>query len=270
MKSPALVLPFLFLSVCSTAQNMSAYAGARAEGLSGASLCNIDVWAAHHNVAATARLEQVGIGLSHQNRFLLREFALSHAALVYPTSVGSVNFAVMHFGFTHYNETRIGIGFARGFGSRLSIGLQVNYHHFFVAEASEQPRSFTGELGFLVQALPGLHIGVHLFNINQADLGDALHEQFPLQGRLGLQYALTDAVKTAIEVQKSLGIIERYALGLEYVLTKVFVLRSGIQLPHRSNSFGVGLCFRRFSADFSYAYRSDLGSNGNVSLQYLF
>jgi hypothetical protein len=270
MKTPALTALFLFVSLCSFAQNLSALAGAPSQSLSGAAVCRTDIWSAHHNVGATAQVKQPGAGLSHQNRFLVNEFKLTHFALVYPSSLGSFNLVAAYFGFNEYNETKLGIGYARCFGKRLCVGLSVNYHHYFVAEASAQPRAFTGELGLLVTVLPSLHLGVHLFNFNQAKLGDGLHEQLPLVARVGVEYAVSKALKLSGEIKKPVGLHECYALALEYMVAELLTLRTGVGFPNAQNSVGVGIRLKGLRINFAYAYRLDLGSNLSASLHYLF
>ncbi len=260
----------LFASSYTGAQDLSAFAGARSEALSGASVCLEGVWAAHQNVAATAALDRMQLALSHQNRFLLREFALSHAAFVVPTSLGSFNLAAGYFGFDLYNEMKIGVGYARSFGRWFQAGLQFNYHQFYVSEASVQPRAFTLEAGILIQPVERFSIGLHLFNVNQAEFSEARQDALPVSGKLGALYALNEHVKLLTQIQKTIGREEMYAVGLEYEMLELVVLRTGLQLPNVSNSFGLGLVLRSFSIDLSYAYRDALGSNASASLQYRF
>lgn len=271
MKTLFLTCICCLVSLTILGQNLSDFAGAKSQAFSGAAVCVTDVWSAHQNVAASAFVTDYSFGVSHQSRFLVKEFALSHAAFVAPTSIGNFNLAASFFGFTQANETKIGAGYARKFGQIVSVGIQVNYQSFFVQEASEQSNLITAEAGFIVKPISRLSIGVHVFNINQARLGDALFEQIPVRGKLGLLYEVTDELNLLAEVRKPIGFDEQYAVGLEYELAQTVLLRTGVSFPTAlSNSFGLGLRFTSFSADFAYAYRSDLGSTASASIQYQF
>ncbi len=252
------------------AQNLGRFAGGRSEGLSRASVTFRDAWSAQNNIAGSGFLEDIQIGLSHQNRFLVQEFALSHTALTVPTKVGSFSATASYFGFDLYNETTVGIGFARTFGKRFSAGLKAQYHSNFAQEATTQNQFFT--LGFGVLAIPfdRLRIGLNVYNLNGATIGDAVYETLPTELDFGAAFDINPDLAILAEVNKAIGTPETFAAAFEYKLLEQIILRTGIRFPEVSNSFGLGMRFGNFQADASYSYAAVLGSNANLSLQYVF
>ena len=121
---------FLIVGQCLFAGNDNLPIGARSAGLANASVTLNDVWSAHHNQAGLGWIKKATAGVSYENRFLVPELGLSGAVLALPLSgnKGTFGLSVRKFGYSQYNESKIGLGFGRSFGEHLSIGMQLNYH----------------------------------------------------------------------------------------------------------------------------------------------
>lgn len=252
------------------AQSLASFAGARAQGLAGASTTLVDAWSTQQNVAASAFLNQPLIGLSHQNRYFLSEFALSHGAFSLPTTLGTFSSTFQYFGFNLHNQTAIGLGFARKFGHRFSAGIKANYHLFYTAQASQQSRFLTFDFGLFSQVFERLKMGAHVRNLNGAAIGESLFEEIPAELRLGSAYNINADLDALLEVSKTIGKAEQYRFGLEYNLLSSLSLRTGVRVPDVVNSFGLGFNKKAFSADIAYSYANQIGSNANLSVQYAF
>lgn len=263
------IICFAFTSAVN-AQNLGRFAGGRSEGLSRASVTLHDAWSAQNNIAGSAFLQDIQIGLSHQNRFLVQEFALSHTTLTIPTKVGSFSATASYFGFDLYNETTVGIGFARTFGKRFSAGLKAQYHSNFTQEATAQNQFFTLGIGLLAIPFDRLRIGLNMYNLNGANVGNEVFETLPTELDLGAAFDINSDLVILAEVNKAIGTSETFAAAFEYKLIEQITLRTGVRFPEVSNSFGLGMRFGSFSADASYSYAAILGSNANLSLQYAF
>ncbi len=260
----------LLLPLAGFAQNYAYFTGGRSAGLAHSSVALTDVWAAHHNQAALGFLEKTTAAISIENRFFLPDLALANVAFAHPTKLGTVGLSLSYFGFELYNESKIGLNYSRAFGKYFSLGLQVNYHNYFVSEGSGTPNAVTFEAGVLAKPVKNLNIGFHVFNPSSSLINVETEERLPLIARLGAMYQIGEDMCLTAEVKKAEGIAERHAVGLEYRVIEKLILRTGVGLQPFTNTFGLGLDLGSFTADISYEYAQVLGSNGNLSLQYAF
>lgn len=90
-----------------------------------ASVAISDLWSAFNNQAGLAWLETSHAGVYYENRFLMKE--LGYKELVaYPLKSGTIGLSFNHFGYSAYNESKIGLAFAKAFGKYLAFGLQLD------------------------------------------------------------------------------------------------------------------------------------------------
>jgi hypothetical protein len=87
-------------------------AGGRSRSMGDASVTLEDVWSYHHNPAANARLKQWGIGLSYENRFLLKELQTQSFALALPLKKGVLSVGAQMFGYTQFRSIKSGVGYS--------------------------------------------------------------------------------------------------------------------------------------------------------------
>ncbi|MDZ7848650.1 MAG: hypothetical protein U5L96_18990 [Owenweeksia sp.] len=253
------------------AQNFSYLAGARSAALAHCSVAFTDIWAGHHNQAGLAFLEKPSTGISLEKRYFLHDLNLAQASFAYPGEWGSLGLSFSYFGFELYNQSKLGLNYARAFGKYFSLGLQINYHQFYVSEGSGNGGAVSFETGFIAKPIPKLAIGFHLFNPSKNYQNSQTNQRLPLIGRMGAHYKFSESTGLSIEVRKNMAALrEAYALGLEYAFLKNLWLRTGVGLQPFRNTFGLGLDFDDFTADLSYEYAQVLGSNANLSLQYAF
>lgn len=265
-----LIILLLFAANLSLAQNLSYQSGARSAALAHASVGLSDVWAAHHNQAGLAYLEHTTAAVFVSQRYFLKD--LNHAALAFatPAGEGRLGMALNYFGFELYNETKLGLNYARQFGSRLSFGLQLNYHRYFVQEANGNRSALTAEAGVMAKPMEKLTLGLHIFNPTRSSLSNENNEQLPLIGRLGARYAFSDRVSLLAELRKNQLYEPRYALGFEYEFVENMIFRTGINTEPIQNSFGLGYRIKNLEANLSFEYARILGSSGGIGLQYQF
>ena len=73
--------------------------GARANGLGGAVLAQNDVWSVYNNPGAFGQIEKSGVGVSYENRFLLKEMSTQSLVFGYHTEkAGNFGFHFQQYG----------------------------------------------------------------------------------------------------------------------------------------------------------------------------
>src|SRR5205814_3599184 len=119
---------FFHLPVIGFSQAVRSLISSAYIGLGAYSNNHIDVFSFHANQAALAQLNNVAVGIYGEKRFLLNELGLYDAAVAVPTSSGNFGIDARYYGFADYNESQVGLAYARSLGSKVDVGIQFNYY----------------------------------------------------------------------------------------------------------------------------------------------
>jgi hypothetical protein len=244
--------------------------GARSAAMGTSSVALTDIWSAFNNQAGLARLSSPTAGIYYENRFLLKELGYKAGAFALPLNQGTVAMSFSHFGYAAYNESKIGLAFAKAFGKYIAFGLQLDYNMARLAESYGNRNFITFEAGLLANITPALAVGAHVYNPIRAKLSEFNYERAPVIMRLGAAYEITDKIILTAETEKDMDHEANFKAGLEYKLIPQLHLRGGISTNPSSNSFGVGIFAGDFIIDISASYHNVLGFSPQASLNYKF
>ena len=244
--------------------------GGRSAGMAHASVTLSDLWSVHHNQAGLAFVEKPEAGLFSESRFLVPGVGLRGLVAAIPTSSGTFGVTLSQFGFSSYNESKVGLAFARKFGENLSFGLQLDYLRTHIAENYGNRNMLSVELGVLAKLSDDLTFGAHVYNPNRAKISDFNDERTPAIMRMGFNYRFSEKVIIAIETEKDIDFKPVFKAGIEYHITKPLYLRTGIASNPFLNSYGFGLELKQFKFDFATSYHATLGYTPHLSISYAF
>lgn len=244
--------------------------GGRAAGMGNAAVTLYDFWAVSHNQAGLARLEHGAAGVYFENRFQIKELSFGAVAVAYPSLSGVLAVNFTYFGFELYNETKIGLAYARDFGERFSAGVQLNYHHTHIGEDYGSQGNLTFEAGIIFAITQELSIGTHLFNPARAKIGDFADERIPTIFRTGLSYRFSSRVVLVTEIEKSVNHDPAFKAGVEYQISDPIFLRGGIGTNPTTNAFGFGFEWGHVQVDMATSFHHILGYSPQISLIYQF
>lgn len=261
----ALIIPFTGL-----AGGDNRPVGSRSAALGNASVAIGDLWSAFNNQAGLARLETTYAGVYYENRFLLKELGYKAAAVAYPLKSGTIGLSFNHFGYSAYNESKIGLAFAKAFGKYLSFGLQLDYNMARLAESYGSSNFVTFEAGMLANITPKLVLGAHIYNPINAQLAEYNDERAPVIFRVGAAYTLSDKFTLVAETEKNIYTDASLKAGIEFKANKQIYLRGGISTGQTAFSFGAGFLFGKFMLDISSSYHNILGYSPQASISYIF
>jgi len=245
-------------------------AGSRSAALGNASVALSDLWSAFNNQAGLAYLNTPGAGFYYENRFLLREMGYKAAAIAYPLKSGTIGLSFNHFGYSAYNESKIGLAFAKAFGKYLSFGLQLDYNMARLAENYGNRNFVTFEAGMLAKITPKLVLGAHVYNPINAKLAKYNDERAPVVFRVGATYSLSEKFTLLAETQKDSYTDASVNAGIEFKATSQIFLRGGISTGQEAFSFGAGFLRGNFTLDISSSYHSILGYSPQASVSFKF
>lgn len=243
--------------------------GARYSAMGNTGVMTPSLWSSSHNQAGLAFLKASEVGLHYENKFLLRELGLSSLAFALSTKKsGTFGLNYNYFGYSKYNENKIGLSYAKMFGGSFAAGVQIDYFHTYIEEDYGNKGIPVAEIGILSKPVKGLYIGAHVFNISKAKIDSYANEKIPTIFKLGLGYEFSEKVLVCIETEKALDYKPIFKGGIEYQLLVNLYLRTGIITNPVQNTFGIGYKMKKFNADIAFASHPVLGLSSQITLTY--
>ncbi len=269
MKKYLKLLFFLFTAFSTYAQNgLPQNAGARGAAIGNAAICFDDINSAFANQAGLAFVNDVSFSAYGERRFMAEGLNsyLFAAALPFD-KIGTFGLALNYFGFSDYNEQKIGLNYARKLAKNFSLGVQLDYlgtriPNYGVAHA------VTVELGILAKLNEKVRLGAHVYNPVNAKIGP--DDRLPTLFSLGLSYEPSKKVFLSAQLDKDIynhPFIGRF--GLEYRPIDAFYIRAGVSAAALAQaSFGIGVNLQQLRIDFATSFHQVLGFTPAFSLSY--
>jgi hypothetical protein len=245
-------------------------AGARSSALGGASVAIPDFWSVCNNQAGNVWLKGVSAGLYAENRFLFKEMMAQQIGLVLPCKAGAFGILVNHFGNSNYNELKAGLSYARKFGKRFSMGIQLDYLRIHISEDYGNKNLFSCEIGLMYHSDSHLNIGIQIINPVPIKIITYPPEHLPSIICIGLSYKFSNTLLLTAEAEKDLEHKPVFRAGAEYLFANLVCARIGISTNPVSFSFGFGLDVRRVKIDIASQYQQALGFSPAISIIYSF
>jgi hypothetical protein len=267
IKKLFLFLPLLILfsfTCYATGENWPI--GGRGAGMSNASVTLTDFWSINHNQAGMIGVKTISSGIYYENRFGLKNLSIKAGAVVLPTRSGVFGLSMTYFGYALYNESKIGLAYAKSFGTKFSAGVQLDYLGTHIAENYGNASAVAAEIGLLYQVNKNISIGTHVYNPTRAKVASYNNERAPTILKLGLSYQFSEKVILAIESEKDIQHNPVFKAGVEYRPIKALYFRTGISTNPVLNSFGFGIEYHNFNLDFAASYHQALGFTPQCSL----
>ena len=244
--------------------------GARASGTSNTSVNYRDNWAQLNNQAGLAYLKNISVSAGFTNAYFLKELSTNTIAFGLPTKSGVFGLNYSYFGYTKFNQNKIGLAYAMKLGKRISAGIQINYLYTHIEGEYGSNGTAYGEIGLQTEPVDNLFIGAHVSNFWRTKYTDYTDLYIPMIFRIGAAYLLYDKALLSIEFEKDLERALIFKSGLEFDLDKQFFFRFGIAANPLIFSFGFGYKIKMFSVDLGFSKHPVLGYSPAISLNYAF
>lgn len=229
-----------------------------------------DIWSVYHNQAGLASITSWQAGIHHENKFFLPELGLQAFALAIPALPGTIGLSYTFFGFSQYNEGKVGLAFGRFFGEKISAGVQINYLYTHVAGHYGETGSLAVEGGVIAEAIEGIFVAIHIFNPGEFRIKSKDGPATLSALRLGVTGYAGEKVLVSAEAEKQTGHKMVLKAGLEAGCKGPFFLRAGIISYPVQSTFGFGYIFGNISADMAFTHHRQLGLTPHISLSYTF
>jgi hypothetical protein len=242
--------------------------GGRANSMANATVALSDAWSFHHNPGALAKLDKLSIGVSYENRFLIKELQSQGFVYIQPVKSGVISFGAQSYGYSDFRTFRGGLGYSMKLTEKFMAGVQLNYQNLRLTDFYGSRQSVTAEFGLLCLITENWHVGMSIFNIGRAKLSSYQDDRFSTVMRLGTSFAFSDKLILAAETEKHIDYPLRVKSGLDYALAKHFYLRAGVATQPIELTFGFGYRMKSVLLDFGSAYHQLLGFSPHFGLTY--
>lgn len=227
-------------------------------GLGAYSLNHVDVFSFTANQAALAQLKNVSAAVYGERRFLLSELNNYTAAIGLQTSSGNFGLKAGYSGFSDYNETQIGLAYARNLGKKIDIGVQFNYNGIQAAGYGNTS-AISFEIGTILHITDQLNAGVHVNNPVGGKFGKDQQEKLASVYAVGLGYEASDKFFISAEIEKEEDEAINVNAGLQYKFLPQLLARVGVSSATSAAWLGLGLTIKSFRIDLTTSYHPQLG-----------
>jgi hypothetical protein len=265
---PFLILLFLSIHLFINGQTVRRPVAAVYTGLGAYSNSHIDVFSFSNNQASLAQMKNASVGAYGERRFMLNELSLYQLAIAVPTNSGNFGIHAGYFGFSDYNESEMGLAYARKLGSKVDIGVQFNYNDI-QASGYGNSSAINFEIGTVFHLTDKLNAGVHAYNPVGGKFGKS-EEKLASIYTVGLGYEASSKFLMSAEIEKEENQPVSINAGMQYKFLPQFMIRAGIVTNTSVLYGGASLFLKTFRLDVVASYHPQLGVTPGLLLIYDF
>ena len=266
MKRCLLYCACVFLS-CSTvhAQTVKTPVASAFTRLNTYSTLHANAFSFDGNQAALAGIKNVSAGVYSEKRFLLKELSMYTAAVALPTTSGNFGLKADYFGDASYNETGLGLAYARKLGNKIDVGIQFNYYSFKTAGYGNAS-AVNAEAGMILHITDELNVGFHVYNPTSVTIGKTGEEKMPAIYAAGLGYDVSSRLFMGAEIEKIEDQPVNVNAGMQYYFDEKLFASAGISSAVASYYFGFGVAIKNIQLSAVASIHPQLGITPGLML----
>jgi hypothetical protein len=245
--------------------------GSRQAGMGRSSVALTDFWNLQNNQAGVALIDQFSVAIYYESQFSLNQLSMKSAGFLAPTKFGTLGLTFNYFGYSLYNDMKIGLVYARSFGQYLRIGLQLDYVQTTLGDDYGSKSNVTFEFGLQSVITENITLGAWVYNPMQVKLADYDDEKIPAIFRFGIAWEITAGFIATVEAEKNTYIQPIIIRGgLEYGINEKFFFRGGFSTQKEILSMGFGFNLKPVKFDVSAVMHESLGFSPQATLIFQF
>jgi hypothetical protein len=253
------------LSTCLYGQALRNPISAGYLGLGAYSIDHVDAFSMTSNQASLAQIKEFSFGAYGEKRFLLDATNMYTAIVVMPTKKGNFGLQADYFGFKNFNESQLGIAYARSLGSKLDLGIKFNYYGFRIpAYGSASTIDF--EIGAIAHLSDKVNAGIHIYNPIGGTFTKGDNEKLISIYKFGLGYEASKSFFVSGEIIKEEEQPVNVNVGFQYNFMKRFFVRAGTATASNNYYAGAGISWKNLRLDVTSSYHSPLGFSPGLLL----
>ena len=244
------------------------YGGARSMALANSSVSLSDIWGSFNNQAVLAELDQIQAGFFLDNKFMVKELSRSSLVIAVPVNSGTLSLNYSFFGYSQYNENKLGLAYSMQLFQNLYAAMQLDYFRTNIQGEFDAYNTFTAEVGILAVPAENLRLGIHLFNPVRMKKKTYDEEELPVFLRFGGAYSFSEQFTLLSEIEINLDKTTNFKAATEFFPVEKVALRLGVNTMPATWSFGVGYIEKKWQLDLSFSNHQILGYSSSVSAMF--
>jgi len=260
----------LFCTLAATGQTMQQPLSSASTGVGTYSIRHSDVFSVVTNKAALAQLKNTAAGVYGERRFLLHELSNYITMIGIPTRSGNFGLEARYAGNTDYNETMLGLAYARKLGGKMDIGAQFNYTSFRLAGGYGGASAISFEIGSILHLTERLHAGLQVSNPLGGKWGSTKEEKLSSLYTLGFGYDASEKFICTAVIEKQENQPVNVQAGIQYRFIPQVLVKAGMSSATSSGWFGIGLLIKKIRVEMISNFHPQLGITPGLLLLFNF
>lgn len=229
-----------------------------------------DIWSIQANPAGISIINTPSTSLSYAKHLFSNEVSTQAFVAVIPFKNNFAGLSFERYGFSAYNESKIGFAYAKKFGTHLSIAINTNYHQLKISNYGSSA-GFSIDVGAIYTIDKEFTIGAFVNNpFKQSYNKTEISTNIPTVFNIGASYSVSDKVLIATTLSKNLVEKIDVKLGIDYKILDVLSLRGGLSKNPFKQYVGFGLNYKKFLLDMASTYDANLGYAPQIGIGYAF
>jgi hypothetical protein len=229
----------------------------------------VDVFSSSENPAALSQLKNAAVAVNGERGYMLGELNKYCAVIGLPTQTGNFGLQACYFGFSNYNESKLGLLYARNLGSKVDVGVVFNYYGINISGYGTAS-AISFEVGTVLHLTERLHTGVKVSNPVGGRFGKTRGEKLSSVFEIGFGLDASEKFYTAAEIEKEENNPVNVSATLQYKFQQSLHIRAGIATSTSSVWIGFGFSLRSFRMDVATNYHPQLGITPGLLLLFNF
>ncbi len=219
------------------------------------------------NLSASLFLHSSFVQCVVENKYLLKEFTRQRIDMMMHYQGNLFALQLSHFGYQHYGELGVGLGYGKLLGKKFVLALQFFYWYNHATHYSSI-HSLTFNFSASYQINQKLRCGFVIVNPARLKYGlvDKEAPPLPLIIRMDINYKLNKNFLTYLQIEKELTTPLKCKIGGHYQFVKRSALAFGIIIPQPEFYLGIRLTWRNFHCEVRSSYHLKLGLSSSLSL----
>ena len=193
-------------------------------------------------------------GFHFRNDFGMKETMFAEMSAVWLRNKNALMATVNHYGYTHYGEVQLTVGYGRNFGGRFAMTARIFY---LMAHARGYParNSLSTDFSIACKISPRLYFDAAVFNPFMMRYGVIGQEIIPMRFSVGCSYLPVQKLLMVLSMAKSLP--GAWEVDCRFLTQPIQPLLLSVNCSNTRLGVFIGLTYRKFliSVEAAWHYR---------------
>ena len=244
--------------------------GARLTAMGNNGAAVADIWSLQGNPSGISSIKEITASANYAKHLFSNEVSTQGLVIAVPLKNNFVGISFQRYGFSAYNENKIGFAYAKKFGNQFSTAINLNYHQLKISNYGSST-GFSIDVGVLYQLNKQITLGSFVGNPSKQSFNTKeILATIPTSINIGASYLASDKVLIATTISKVLKETIDVRIGIDYKMVEFLSLRGGLSANPFKQYAGFGINYKKFLLDMATVYEANLGYAPQIGISYGF